>query len=524
MSEKFIKKIHFRNFKGFRQKRIDRINPGMNILIGDNDSGKSSVLLAIDLVLSANPARIESIGLDHLLNQQAVDEFLKKSPREFKDLPELEIDLYLSELGQPELDGEHNIENTNSCGIYLRARPRDELYREITELISLENPAFPYEYYLVEIKGFGGQTITPYKKPLRHLGIDNTKISNDYASRSYVRTIYNAKTDEKEKNLLKYGYRLTKDKFTKKNFEDLNRRIEGNYGFSLKSDSRANLETDLTITQDGVDIESLGVGAQCFIRTEFALSKKSSLDVVLLEEPENHLSHVHMKRLIDVIKETSQSQVFVATHSSLVCSRLDLRCAILMGHLGADPVMLEGLPKSTAEYFMKAPNSLVLEFALATKTILVEGDAEYILMDSFHQDIKSSELSGSGLSVIAVGGTSFPRYLDIAKLLGTRAAVIRDNDGDVQRNCVERYEPYSTHENIKVFFDDDPNRWTFEVALYEDNRDVCDKLFGEDRKTLTVQEYMLKNKAEAAFKLSLEEPTTLSTPEYIAQAIKWASN
>lgn len=74
MSENYTKKIHCLNFKGFRNRKIEGLKNNINILIGDNDTGKSTILLAIDLVLSANPNKVETIGLDRLLNQQAVEE------------------------------------------------------------------------------------------------------------------------------------------------------------------------------------------------------------------------------------------------------------------------------------------------------------------------------------------------------------------------------------------------------------------------------------------------------------------
>jgi putative ATP-dependent endonuclease of OLD family len=78
MSENYIEKIHCLNFRGFRSRKLEGLNKGINILIGDNDTGKSTLLLAIDLVLGANPNRVETIGLDRLINQQAIDEFLNQ--------------------------------------------------------------------------------------------------------------------------------------------------------------------------------------------------------------------------------------------------------------------------------------------------------------------------------------------------------------------------------------------------------------------------------------------------------------
>ena len=47
----------------------------IGVLVGDNEVGKSSTLEAIDLVASGNKRRIEILGLDKLINVEAVWEF-----------------------------------------------------------------------------------------------------------------------------------------------------------------------------------------------------------------------------------------------------------------------------------------------------------------------------------------------------------------------------------------------------------------------------------------------------------------
>ena len=64
------------------------VNPDINILIGDNESGKSTILQAIDLVARGSRTRIENIGLDRLFNVEAMDMFMN-SARNLNDIPEL---------------------------------------------------------------------------------------------------------------------------------------------------------------------------------------------------------------------------------------------------------------------------------------------------------------------------------------------------------------------------------------------------------------------------------------------------
>lgn len=94
-----IKKVKLINFKRFKNYIIEPNNK-INILVGDNEVGKSSVLEAIDLVASGNVRRVEVIGLDRLLNIDAVQTF-NAGMRTFNNLPTLRIELYL-ELTQPD--------------------------------------------------------------------------------------------------------------------------------------------------------------------------------------------------------------------------------------------------------------------------------------------------------------------------------------------------------------------------------------------------------------------------------------
>ena len=83
----FIKKIRLVNYKRFQNYTIEP-NERVNILVGDNEVGKSSVLDAIDLVASGNNRRVESIGIDKLLNIEAVRTF-NSGVRNFENLPVL---------------------------------------------------------------------------------------------------------------------------------------------------------------------------------------------------------------------------------------------------------------------------------------------------------------------------------------------------------------------------------------------------------------------------------------------------
>ncbi len=126
------------------------------------------------------------------------------------------------------------------------------------------------------------------------------------------------------------------------------------------------------------------------------------------------------------------------------------------------------------------------------------------------------------MHVISVGGTSFKRYLELAKILKIKTAVVRDNDKDYQANCVDSYKDHVA-DNVRIFADADNGRNTFEVCFYQDNETICDDLFAAGRKTLSVQEYMLSDKANVAFELLDKKGPDLKSPAYIKDAIEWIS-
>ncbi|NNM84940.1 MAG: AAA family ATPase [Phycisphaerales bacterium] len=513
-----IKKLILSNFKRFKYLELD-FDDGMNILIGDNESGKSSVLLAIDLVLSGSKGKVETIGIETIFNREVVASFLA-GDKSLATLPTMFVEVYLSEQHNPDLNGKNNSKSIIHDGLRFESVLHDDFSKDAVEILKDPSCNFPFEYYESKFVSFAGQVFSGFRRPMKHVIVDSSQINSDYATREYTKSLYDANSTPNERSKSEYLYRTNKEKFRIDTLAEINQKLDS-YQFGVRSSSKSNLATDIIVLEKEMPIESKGKGRQCFIKTDFALHKAQSLNAILLEEPENHLSHTNMKKLLERIADSNGKQLFIATHSSLICTRLDLRKAILMNSSGEKPASLKELPKDTARFFIKAPDNNVLEFVLSNKVILVEGDAEFILMDAFYRkESEGSSPEKDGVHVIAVGGTSFKRYLDLAKMLSIKTAVVCDNDGNYQNNCIA---PYTEHESerIGIFSDKNSARRTFEICLYKDNKAACDELFQPSRVKLSVEEYMLKNKTDAAFELLDKKAASLVTPEYIKEAIAW---
>lgn len=490
----------------------------MNIFAGDNEAGKSTVMMAIDRTLSASRSKVEAMGVEALICQDAVQAFYKSQKR-VEDLPTLFVELYLSDSMDPDLKGRANSRHENTFGLRVLCEPSDEYGPEIQDVLADNVDNFPFEFYAIRFLTFAGQPYTSYAKPLRHLLIDGAQIDAEYAQREYTRALYRAHASPSERGTHENKYRQYKNQFSHEHLHALNAKLE--LKFQVRSSIKSNLEVDLELAEGGIPLQARGRGRQASIKTHFALQKGSkpsdAISVLLLEEPENHLSHVNMRSLLDSLAEAGEKQLFVSTHSSLVCSRLDLRKVIMMP-AGRS---LRDVDDNTAKFFCKAPDNYVLEFAMSRRVILVEGDAEFILIAAMYQAATASTLEKDGIHVIAVGGTSFKRYLALAKVLNVRTAVVRDNDKNFQAYCVDNYSGW-VGDNAAVFADKDNNRSTFEICLYEDNKAICDERFGSNNRRLSPQQWMLNNKAEAALELLEHHKADLNVPAYISEAMEWA--
>lgn len=365
-----ITKIRLINFRRFIDYTV-MPNKSINILVGDNEVGKSSILEAIDLVASGNVRRVESIGLDRLINIEAVKNFTS-GVRTFENLPVLRVELYLSgDNFDFTMCGKNNTERIECDGIRLVCEPNPDYRTEIASVLSAESGYFPYDYYSIRFSTFADEAYTGYKKKIRSILIDSSTMNSEYATTDFVRRMYMRYTEQdvKERANHKNSYRQMRSNFQADSLKSLNERVpaEKHYTFGLRSESTTGLETDLMIYEDEIGIDSKGTGKQTFIKTDFALEHSGeNVDIILVEEPENHLSPVNLRKLIHRISNTRSGQLFITTHNSLISTRLELKNLLIMHINGMDkPIMLNDLHDETAKYFMKAPPASIVEFALA---------------------------------------------------------------------------------------------------------------------------------------------------------------
>jgi len=102
-----IKKIYIENFKSFQKLELD-LDAGINILVGNNEAGKSTILEAIHLALTGllNGKYLKNDLTEYLFNFECIQEYLANP----ESLPHILIEIFFEDSKYPLFMGNFNYE------------------------------------------------------------------------------------------------------------------------------------------------------------------------------------------------------------------------------------------------------------------------------------------------------------------------------------------------------------------------------------------------------------------------------
>lgn len=527
-----IKKIFIQNYKIFDHFDLE-LNDALNIIVGDNEVGKSTILEAINLVLTKrlNGRFVEFELTPYLFNRKCVDEYLK-SVEENKPakLPEIIIELYLDDTPEvASLRGSMNSKKEDCPGVKIEIVFDEDYKEEYENLIKKEVKLIPAEYYKVRWYSFANNAITLRSLPVRLSYIDATTIRLQSGTDYYLQDIIKTELDAKERVGLNVAYRKLKEVFSKEeSIKGINDKLINKKGaitdkglsISIDISQKSNWETNLVPHLDDLPFQLVGKGEQNALKIMLALERKAGeSNIILLEEPENHLSFSSMNMLISKIKEKCEGkQIIITTHSAYVINKLGLEHLILL--YDNNTTNLKKLPGDTPKYFKILSGYDTLRLVLAKRAILVEGPSDELVVQKAYRNKHGKLPIDEGIDVINVRGLSFSRFLDIAKELEKDVVVVTDNDGDYKANVDEKYKEYQPFSYIKICRSDDNTASTLEPQLANCNDlKTLNKIFGKSYKDEeSLKTYMKNNKTECALRI-FETNDRITFPKYIEDAI-----
>lgn len=530
-----INKIYVENFKTIQNLEL-KFNPDVNIIVGDNETGKSTLLEAINMALTGqlHGRYIPSEISPYLFNKKIVEDYLSKiRKKEFVKPPNILIELYLEETAETaKFKGTNNTKRENAVGIYLKIAFDEDYKAEYEKYIEDPNSisTVPSEYYTVRWYSFAHSNITKRSIPINTTFIDATTIRLQNRTDYYIQEIINDCLTPKEKTDLALSYRELKESFTEHDsLNRINKELKAEQGkisdkdltVSIDISQRSSWETNLTSYLDDIPFQFIGKGDQNILKTLLALDRKvENTQLILIEEPENHLSFSTMNKLISMINEKcANKQMFISTHSTFVSNKLGLDKVILLGR-DLNTITLKDLSKDTRKYFKKLPGYDTLRLIIAKKAILVEGPSDELIIQKAYMQQYNKLPINDGIDVISVRGLSFKRFLEIAKLTKSEVVVVTDNDGDYQKNILDKYTEYVDLPNITVCYDSDNNAHTLEYQIVKCNPiERLKKILNCNYDTKDdLADYMVKNKTECALKF-FDSPIDISMPLYIKNSI-----
>tara|TARA_R110001583_G_scaffold195464_2_gene373963 strand:+ start:11534 stop:13102 length:1569 start_codon:yes stop_codon:yes gene_type:complete len=517
------------------------LNEGINIIVGDNETGKTTLLEAINLALTGriNSRPISFELQPFLFNKETSNQFIGDVSKGLKPAPpEILIELYLrgEEAELALLEGTNNSSGENCPGISLKlALDTSTFGATYEEYISRPDPEgrpkvqhIPTELYRPYWFDFSGEPMTLNNRIANSELIDPTSISNTRGAEKYVlENIRSLLGKQKQVDLALHFRDLNNTFISRNEIKEINAGLNENRGgisekqvsIGIDTSSKASWETTLQPYLDDIPLPLVGKGEQSKLKIRLAIQAAESSPIILIEEPENHLSHTNLNKLIHQIQRSIGSKQLIATtHSSYVLNSLGLIKTIMFD--GKKGISLTALPPDTERYFKKLPGFETLRMLLADKTILVEGPSDELIVEAAYIKLNGCLPIEDGVEVISVNSLAFKRFLDIAKVLNIRVRFMTDNDGKAQTKR-QNYKSYTDRPNVELCMSDNDDLKTLEPQIADVNETkTLNKIFGKSFTSQTeLLNYMNENKADCALKLA-ETSVEFNFPEYVQDAIK----
>jgi putative ATP-dependent endonuclease of OLD family len=527
-----ISKVVIKNYRCLPATTVV-LNKHLNVIVGDNECGKSTFLETVYLALSGqlNGRHIQGELHPHLFNSGAVANYIASINSETPGPPpSILIELYFADdSALARLKGQNNSLKEDAPGVKVAIEFNDEYRQEYATYVA--DPTLiktvPVEYYIVRWRDFADNEVTSRSIPIKPSFIDASTIRNNAAASRYILDLVKDGLSKKEQVDLALSYRLMKDKFlADEKVGAINESLDKKKGvvskkslsISLDTSSRASWEVSVIPHLDDIPMTLVGKGEQNSVKIKLAMETSAESHLFLIEEAENHLSFSNLNVLIKHISDRlNDRQLIITTHSSFVLNKLGVDSVLMFREGGA--ATLKPVPKETYDYFMKLPGYDTLRLILAKRAILVEGPSdELIVQKAFLMKYKKMPLE-MGIDVISVSSLAFKRFLEIADLLKIEVDVVTDNDGDVAKSQ-RKYKDYVSHPTIDIEYDGDENFKTLEPQLLKNNdRDLVNSILGMSFSSDDdLLKYMADNKTECALRF-FETQLSWTVPPYIANTV-----
>lgn len=452
----YLAKLKLWNFRKYATKdggEISEANPGLevnfkpdvNLLIGENDSGKTAIIDAIKhLLLTQSREYIALEPYDFHKAAGAIEECRTRKLKieaVFKDFESKEAANFLewigfNDKGEYELKVWLTAENKDNrvivnfkAGADSEGSPMDGEARDLLRVT-----------YLKPLRDAEAELTPGYKSRLAQILKNYPAFNKDLKEyENHTEDDNGTKVHKLEKYIIEAN-KLIEEYF--KPSENENNANAGKIKTDIKKylnaffpkgefDGDSTRDTRIEISKSDLnnilqklslslaeDKSGLGALNLLFIATELLLlqySRADSLKLLLVEEIEAHLHAQAQLRLIEYFRtKENEEQLILTTHSITLGSKIPLENLFICKNdkvfpMGHNDTQLNQGDYKFLERFLDATKANLF---FARGVIIVEGDAENILIPTI-AEIIGTPLHGYGVSIVNVGSTAYKRYAKI---------------------------------------------------------------------------------------------------------------
>lgn len=444
--------------KNFRKSTIDNeisvdFNSGLNLLVGENNVGKTCVIEALALVLSyGNPDRLVFLKEKDFNdpNQPLIITI------EFSNLTDDQEAAFLQAL---------TIEAEESSKVKIRFSFDIKNGKIINQILCGENfeTTCPPELiralavtYLPALRDVNQEFNPGYRSRIGKI----LKARFGEAEKIQIEEIFSEANDEAlahngDENPVKQLTKDTNDSIGKLSIEGTENSIE--LGFIAREFGGIISSVSMK-TASGLEIGTNGLGYNnliyiATILTELNLEQEKephTFSCLIIEEPEAHLHPQLQTLLLEFLQETYPNiQIILSSHSPTIVSSTGLDNLSVMSVSGDSVVSrtvsnehINEKHKIFLEKFLDVTKS---QLFFARNIIFVEGVTEAILLEAFwnlHFTEAGQKFSQQSIEIVNISGVSFEPYVGLVKGIfsesDVKCVVVTDDDRGTGRTCPEQ--------------------------------------------------------------------------------------